>query len=325
MSSLLAFLLLCSLTLAAPANASDPYYFYIDCPSNTNYTCGSAFQAKLNALLSSLPTAAAASSGFAKNITGAAPDQAYGVAQCRGDINASDYLACLGTAAQDPARFTSTLVTLMGNLTATAAYESRRMFAVGSAKFTPFVSIYGMAQCTRDLAADDCNSCLTVAVTDIPTCCNEKKGARINARKCFIRFEEYPFYNVSAAEAAMSLAPSPAPGPINGSDHSVPGSTGSKRTVRTALVVSVPVAFTLLVLLLVALYLCKRKRKPHKQAQIASVRGHGEDEEMRSSESLMYDLSTLRAATDNFSEENKLGEGGFGPVYKVMSSMKPDN
>ncbi|CAO1948025.1 unnamed protein product [Urochloa humidicola] len=37
---------------------------------------------------------------------------------------------------------------------------------------------------------------------------------------------------------------------------------------------------------------------------------------MRSSESLLYDLSTLRAATDNFSEENKLGEGGFGPVYK---------
>jgi hypothetical protein len=45
--------------------------------------------------------------------------------------------------------------------------------------------------------------------------------------------------------------------------------------------------------------------------------GHGDEEEIRSSEPLMYDLSTLRAATDNFSEENKLGEGGFGPVYKV--------
>jgi len=47
--------------------------------------------------------------------------------------------------------------------------------------------------------------------------------------------------------------------------------------------------------------------------------GHGDDEEMRSSDSLLYDLGTLRAATDNFSEENKLGEGGFGPVYKVTN------
>uniref|UniRef100_A0ACD5T976 Uncharacterized protein n=1 Tax=Avena sativa TaxID=4498 RepID=A0ACD5T976_AVESA len=37
---------------------------------------------------------------------------------------------------------------------------------------------------------------------------------------------------------------------------------------------------------------------------------------MISTQSLLYDLSTLRAATDNFSDEHKLGEGGFGPVYK---------
>jgi hypothetical protein len=54
--------------------------------------------------------------------------------------------------------------------------------------------------------------------------------------------------------------------------------------------------------------------------------GYGaEEEEMRSSEPLMYDLSTLRAATDNFSEENKLGEGGFGPVYKVNLILEPEN
>lgn len=29
------------------------------------------------------------------------------------------------------------------------------------------------------------------------------------------------------------------------------------------------------------------------------------------------DLPTLRIATDNFAENNKLGEGGFGEVYKV--------
>jgi len=30
-----------------------------------------------------------------------------------------------------------------------------------------------------------------------------------------------------------------------------------------------------------------------------------------------YKYSDLKAATKNFSEKNKLGEGGFGAVYKV--------
>lgn len=31
----------------------------------------------------------------------------------------------------------------------------------------------------------------------------------------------------------------------------------------------------------------------------------------------VYRFSSLKVATNNFSSENKLGEGGFGPVYKV--------
>jgi hypothetical protein len=34
-------------------------------------------------------------------------------------------------------------------------------------------------------------------------------------------------------------------------------------------------------------------------------------------ESLQFDLATIEAATNNFSDDNKLGEGGFGAVYKV--------
>jgi len=33
-----------------------------------------------------------------------------------------------------------------------------------------------------------------------------------------------------------------------------------------------------------------------------------------------YKYSDLKAATKNFSEKNKLGEGGFGAVYKVHLS-----
>lgn len=41
-------------------------------------------------------------------------------------------------------------------------------------------------------------------------------------------------------------------------------------------------------------------------------------EDIQSIDSLIIDVSTLRAATENFAEANKLGEGGFGSVYKVQ-------
>lgn len=43
-------------------------------------------------------------------------------------------------------------------------------------------------------------------------------------------------------------------------------------------------------------------------------------EDTESIDSLL-DLSMLRAATDNFAESNKLGEGGFGAVYKVANHI----
>jgi hypothetical protein len=40
----------------------------------------------------------------------------------------------------------------------------------------------------------------------------------------------------------------------------------------------------------------------------------GEDKDF---ELPIFDLTTISNATNNFSIDNKLGEGGFGPVYKV--------
>lgn len=40
-------------------------------------------------------------------------------------------------------------------------------------------------------------------------------------------------------------------------------------------------------------------------------------EEIESTESLQHSFETIKIATDYFSEANKLGQGGFGAVYKV--------
>jgi hypothetical protein len=36
-------------------------------------------------------------------------------------------------------------------------------------------------------------------------------------------------------------------------------------------------------------------------------------------ESLKFDLATIEAATHKFSDDNKLGGGGFGEVYQVWN------
>lgn len=34
-------------------------------------------------------------------------------------------------------------------------------------------------------------------------------------------------------------------------------------------------------------------------------------------ETIQFDFDTIKVATNEFSDENKVGEGGFGVVYKV--------
>jgi len=47
--------------------------------------------------------------------------------------------------------------------------------------------------------------------------------------------------------------------------------------------------------------------------------GEGElDNDIKIDELLQFDFATIKFATNNFSDANKLGQGGFGIVYKVL-------
>ncbi|XP_030440747.2 G-type lectin S-receptor-like serine/threonine-protein kinase At4g27290 [Syzygium oleosum] len=68
--------------------------------------------------------------------------------------------------------------------------------------------------------------------------------------------------------------------------------------------------------LLLTCYIIGRWRKKPKEAKIDEGEKEPKDESSKDLELSSFDLATISDATDNFSLNNKLGEGGFGPVYK---------
>ena len=49
----------------------------------------------------------------------------------------------------------------------------------------------------------------------------------------------------------------------------------------------------------------------------ANIKGQKEDPAVT-----LFNIGTIASATNNFSPTNKLGEGGFGPVYKVHNFIE---
>jgi len=99
----------------------------------------------------------------------------------------------------EPEQFKSVVKETLTNLTKRAAFNlSAHMYATGEAPFQD-ETIYALVQCTRDLSADRCNSCLQRAITDVLTCCYLSVGARLPSRSCYLRYELYNFYNASEA------------------------------------------------------------------------------------------------------------------------------
>ncbi|MED6111860.1 hypothetical protein PIB30_056219 [Stylosanthes scabra] len=69
----------------------------------------------------------------------------------------------------------------------------------------------------------------------------------------------------------------------------------------------------LLCVLLLVLYFIYIRGRGKMKKNAAAVVDHFKEEDL---ELPLFDLSTIAGATNNFTINNKLGEGGFGPVYK---------
>nr|KYP58816.1 Putative serine/threonine-protein kinase receptor [Cajanus cajan] len=76
------------------------------------------------------------------------------------------------------------------------------------------------------------------------------------------------------------------------------------------------IVFILVMIILGVTILRRKKRENPGRNQIVSWKNHTDNTEKNQIDIPIFGFSTIANATSNFSVSNKLGEGGFGPVYK---------
>ncbi|XP_061983379.1 cysteine-rich receptor-like protein kinase 44 isoform X2 [Populus nigra] len=325
--------------------ADQPVMLYKECVGKGNYTTNSNYQANLNQLLTSIYTNTEINNGFYNFSNGQDADTVYSIALCRPDIspdacrscirNAGDslvrlcpkYLEAIGglddcmvrytnrsifnrmekgpyfwvyddrVHVSDVVGFNQSRMTLLDRLRdEAAAGDSRYKYAMDQIAAPNFQTIYALVQCTPDLSASECRDCLYNASGLIPQCCDARQGGRVFYPSCNFRYEIDPFYHPST----NSIPPPPAS-----------TSQGKKGMKRNAIIIIsiVPIAVSVILIVCVCIFLrARRKQKGEEEAKDLN--------EMEDVELLQLDFGTVRAATGNFSEDNKLGQGGFGVVYK---------
>ncbi|XP_026421307.1 cysteine-rich receptor-like protein kinase 7 [Papaver somniferum] len=185
------------------------------------------------------------------------------------------------------------------------------LFATGEIDYSSVDKIYGLVQCTTDISTSDCNDCLMSAIGNISDCCYGRKGGIVLKPSCNIRYEPYPFSDYKQETNPGPLPSSPPP------KQNVTATTGdtekdNKSSSNIVLIVAIPLAIALVLIstALVYFYL-KKKKKAYN-----SIDEPDDMDDITRIESLRFDLDTIKAATGNFSNDNKLGKGGFGYVYK---------
>ena len=96
----------------------------------------------------------------------------------------------------EPQLFKGVVNNVLSNLAKKAAFDPlANMYATREEPFKDD-TIYALVQCGTDLSANQCNSCLQKAISDIQTCCYFSVGARLFSRSCYLRYEFYNFYQV---------------------------------------------------------------------------------------------------------------------------------
>ncbi|XP_054796498.1 cold-responsive protein kinase 1-like isoform X2 [Prosopis cineraria] len=151
-------------------------------------------------------------------------------------------------------------------------------------------NIYAFAQCLETLTQSGCQDCLESGLRNFQICL-PNSNAKIFYAGCFMRYSTTAFF---AANQTTDLKNILKQG----------GSTKKKAIIGGAVGGA---SFILILFALLALYRRSLSKRVHRVDVLGATELKGP---------VNYRYKDLKSATKNFSEENKLGEGGFGDVYK---------
>ncbi|KAF3948533.1 hypothetical protein CMV_025483 [Castanea mollissima] len=331
LSRMIQLLKLCSfLALIYELACADPLNDPPDelCSSTSIYTAGSPFENNLKADLFLSLSSNSSFKKFYNTSFGNDPDGVYGLYMCFNYVNGSNCQSCVSLATTDivklypnskeafvgeepcqfrysnqnffgqldvtgnipkqneenisePQLFKGVVNNVLSNLAKEAAFDP--LANMSATREEPFKddTIYALVQCGTDLSENQCNSCLQKAISDIQKCCSFSVGARLFSRNCYLRYEFYNFYKASPSSTKN----------MNGERKKEIATQGS------------------------IFHTVHDQHNADFQHQNFQGRNDLQDQELP-----YFDFASISAATDNFSDSNKLGEGGFGTVYKGILS-----
>ncbi|XP_039123610.1 cysteine-rich receptor-like protein kinase 25 [Dioscorea cayenensis subsp. rotundata] len=198
------------------------------------------------------------------------------------------------------------------------AVNSSMFVGVGKVVINSSLSSFALVQCTRDLTSAGCRDCLQRGMNMVLNNCDTTKGWQYLSGSCTLRYETFPFFNTSVLPSNTSVIP-----PQRQQDG-VKQATRKKRSIVIVLVIVIPILATMLLASSISYFYWRLRHKKQQERTISfSVSKRSQLDEylsFTSNELAFMDLAIIQVATRDFAEENKLGEGGFGFVYKGVLS-----
>ncbi|KAL2931812.1 Cysteine-rich receptor-like protein kinase 19 [Bienertia sinuspersici] len=301
-------------------------YLHSNCSGDGQFVNGSEYQTNLHYLLSNL-TSNSGSQKFHNFTAGEIPNKVYGLYLCFFSIGTQLCQRCVQTAADTLLQICASSVEAIvwydmcllryanrsifsindvskyhlylkgpaeyGQYNQQVSHRLIRLFDIATSGCSPLVSatnvglvegnisLHLQVECTPDLSKSDCRSCLRTALARFDT-----QGHEFAALL-------QPSCGLASGFADLAFLP--------------PADAVPNKKLYIGMAVTSGIA-TIVLISNVVLIICLKKKKTTSNKPTGL-------EEMESMENLHIQLDAIKTATDNFSDDNKLGQGGFGVVY----------